>query len=164
MAYRVTEDKIVPQAIADVSTTQKLALGTTIRAYDEVYGEGTFIYVKGVASGLTGSWAIYNADDWSTTLLVANGIGPVGVMMAALVASTFGWIQVDGKAIGKCLTSFADNARVFGTGTAGSVDDTSVAGDFIFPAKGASTTVVSSGVAEFEIHRPWTDDKTGADT
>jgi hypothetical protein len=83
----------------------------------------------------------------------------VAIAMSANVASQYGWYQIDGKAIGKCLTQFADNGRVYITATAGSVDDASVAGDVVWGANGASTTVVDSGVADFEIHRPFTADR-----
>ena len=54
--------------------------------------------------------------------------------MAALTASYYGWVQISGKALGNCLTLFADNGYVYLTGTAGSIDDASVAGDFIHGA------------------------------
>jgi hypothetical protein len=83
----------------------------------------------------------------------------VGVAMSANVANQYGWYQITGKAVGKCLTQFADNGRVYITATAGSVDDASVAGDVLWEAKGASLTVVDSGVADFEIHRPFVADR-----
>ena len=43
--------------------------------------------------------------------------------------------------------------------TAGSVDDASVAGDVVHGAKGASTTTADSGVADFEINRPFIEDR-----
>ena len=72
-------------------------------------------------------------------MMAADAIGPVGVMMATLDAATdFGWVQISGKAIGNCLTGFADNGKVYATATAGSIDDASVAGDLVVNAKGAS--------------------------
>jgi hypothetical protein len=101
----------------------------------------------------------YNPDDFSTTLLAANAIGPVAVAMSINVASQFGWYQIGGKAIGKALTGFVDNANVYGTGTAGSGDDAIVAGDRVQGAKGASAVdTPSTGLAEFEIHRPFVND------
>lgn len=162
MAYQARESYVVQQAIADTSTTQKHDLGLIITAYDPSYGVGEFIYLLGVASTAVGSWVTYSADNFGTTLLAANAIGPVAVAMSANVASQYGWYQISGKAVGKCLTQFADNAQVWITGTAGSVDDTSVAGDLVNNAKGASLTVVGSGVADFEISRPWVDNISSA--
>lgn len=149
------------QRIADTSTTQNHAFGTIVTAKDADYGVGEFIYLKGVASTVVGSWVTYNMDDFTTTLLAADAKGPVAIAMSINDATTdYGWYQISGKAVGKCLTQFADNGRVWITGTAGSVDDASVAGDGVNNAKGASATTVDSGVADFEIHRPWVDDFT----
>jgi hypothetical protein len=159
MAYVIQENTTGWQPIASVETTQKHQLGTIVRASDPTYGSGEFVYVKGVASGTANSWATYDTDDGATALLVANAIGPVGVMMAALVASTYGWLQISGKAIGKALAGFLDNANVYGTSTAGSVDDAIVAGDRVQGAKGASAVgTPSAGLAEFEIQRPFVND------
>ena len=164
MAYVIQENSTGWQPIASVETTQKHPLGTIVKASDPTYGSGEFIYVKGVTSGTANSWATYNLDDGSTTLLVANAIGPVGIMMAALVADTYGWLQISGKAVGKALSGYLDNALVWATSTAGSVDDTVVDGDMVHLAKGASAVgTPSSGLAEFEISRPYTDDITTND-
>lgn len=164
MAYVIQENSLGWQPIATVETSQKHPLGTIVKASDPTYGSGEFIYVKGVASGTVNSWATYNLDDGSTTLLVANAIGPVGVMMADLVASTYGWLQISGKAVGKALTGYVDNALVWATSTAGSVDDAVVDGDMVHLAKGASAVgTPSAGLAEFEISRPYTDDITTND-
>lgn len=158
--WRHVEGYIGAQPIAEVSTTQKHPLGQICQARDvgtTAYGQGEFIYVKGVTSGATGAWAVYNADDGSTTLLVANALGPVGIMMSALDAATdFGWLQITGKAIGAVLTGFADNGKVYATATAGSVDDASVAGDRVHVAKGGSA--IDTLQAEFEISRPFVND------
>lgn len=164
MAYVIQENSLGWTPIASVDTTQRHPLGTIVKASDPTYGSGEFIYVKGVASGTANSWATYNLDDGGTALLAANAIGPVGIMMAALVADTYGWLQISGKAVGKALTSYADNGLVFATATAGSVDDAVVDGDMVHLAKGASAVgTPSSGLAEFEISRPYTDDITTND-
>lgn len=139
------------------------ALGDIIRAVDPVYGTGEFIYLKGVASTVVGSWVVYNTDDYTTTLLAANAIGPVAVAMSANVANQYGWYQIHGKAVGLALAGFLDDANVYATATAGSVDDAVVAGDRVKNAKGASAVgTPSAGLAEFEIERPWMDDGLAA--
>ena len=151
-------------AIASTTTsTTAWKLGDIIRAVDPTYGVGEFIYLKGVASTAVGSWVTYNADDFSTTLLAANAIGPVAVAMSANVASQYGWYQITGKAVGKALTGFVDDANVYATATAGSIDDAVVAGDRVKRAKGASAVdTPSTGLAEFEIDRPFMDDALAA--
>lgn len=160
-SWVVTDGRIGVQSITSVSTTQNHPLGMIVRAAHATYGEGEFIYVKGVSNGAEHAWVTYNADDGTTTLLAANAIGPVGTMMSTLDAATdYGWVQISGKTIGSCKTQFADNAEVFGTSTGGSVDDTSVAGDRVSLAKGASATTANTFIADFEIHRPFVDDRT----
>ena len=161
--YTVQENSLLGQAIADTSLTAKHALGTIVRAKDPTYGAGEFIYLKGLAATAVGTWVTYNMDDGSTTLLAANAIGPVAVAMSANVANQYGWYQIQGKAIGLCLAGFLDNANVYATATAGSVDDAVVAGDRVKNAVGASAIGVPSGsFAEFEIARPWMDDAVAA--
>lgn len=163
MAYTINENALVGQAFDETSTTKKMALGTIVRAKDPTYGVGEFIYLKGVASTAVGSWVTYNTDDYTTDLLAANAIGPVAVAMSANIASQYGWYQISGKAIGKALTGYVDNANVYATATAGSIDDAVVAGDRVKLAKGASAVdTPSTGLAEFEISRPFMDDAVAA--
>ena len=157
------ENTLVGQRLEDTSTTAAHKVGTIVRCDHPDYGAGEFIYLAGVASTAVGSWVTYNMDDGSTVLLAANAIGPVAVSMSANVASGYGWYQISGKAVGKALASFADNANVYATATAGSIDDAVVAGDRVKNAKGASAVdTPSTGLAEFEISRPWMDDALAA--
>lgn len=160
MTWHIIEQEIGYQQIADTSTTKQHPLGTIVRATDPTYGTGEFIYLLGVGSTAVGSWVVYSPDNFGTALLGADADGQVAIAMSANVASQYGWYQISGKAVGKCLTQLADNAHVWATGTAGSVDDASVAGDGVNLALTASATVVDSGVADFEIHRPYVNDQT----
>ena len=163
MAFVITENRLGQSHIDSVDTEAKVPVGTIVTAKDPTYGAGEFIYLKGVASTAVGTWVTYNLDDGSTARLAANAIGPVAVAMADTVANTWGWYQISGKAVGKALASFADNANVYATATAGSIDDAVVAGDRVKNAKGASAVdTPSTGLAEFEISRPWMDDGLAA--
>lgn len=161
-AWRITSQLIGMSPIGSVDTTATAPLGTIVTAVHETYGVGEFIYLKGVASTVVGSAVLYNPDDWTTSLLAANDIGSVGVAMAATVVNTFGWYQVKGKAIVKAGT-VADNANVYSTATAGTLDDAVVAGDRLKNAKFASADgTPSAGLAELEIDRPFVDDAVAA--
>lgn len=163
MSFKHTSGRLGLQAIGDTSTTQQHELGLICQANDSTYGSGEFIYLLGVASTTANSWVTYNADNFGTALLAADAIGPVAVAMSANVASQYGWYQIQGKAVGKALTSYADNALVYATATAGSIDDAVVAGDRVKRAKGASAVgTPSTGLAEFEIDRPFMDDASAA--
>lgn len=157
MAWTIRNPVIGTQAITDTSTTQNHPLGTIVHADDPTNGAGEFVYLLGLADTGAGDWVTYNADDFTTTKLAANAIGPVGVAMSANVASQYGWYQIGGKvSSANCLTSFADNGKVFATASVGYVDDASVAGDIVVNAKGASTSTARS--ADFEIARPFVAD------
>jgi len=160
MAYTITDPVAGSQPITAIETSAKHALGKIVRASDPTYGEGEFKYLKGVASCVLGSWVTYKDEDGTTALLTANAIGPVAVAMAACTASYYGWFQISGTAVGKCLTLMASNTRVWITATDGSVDDASVAGDGVNLAKSAALTVVGSGKTTFEIQRPYVTDRT----
>jgi len=163
MAYTFIDDQIGLQPIATTDTVQAHKLGTIARAEDPTYGAGEFVYLKGVASTAIGSWVTYSYDDGTTALLAANAIDPVAIAMSANVANQYGWYQISGKAIGLALTGYVDNALVYATSTAGSVDDAVVSGDRVKLAKGASALGVPSGnFAEFEISRPFMDDGSAA--
>lgn len=163
MAYQFKQTYfIVPQAIEVDSATQLLPLGTRVQAVDPTYGVGEFIYLKGAANTILGSVVVFNTDDWTTTLLGVNAIGPVAVAMSPCVAGEFGWYQVFGKAVVDSNT-VADNANVYATGTAGEVDDVVVAGDRVKNAKFASANgTPSAGLAECEITYPFMDDAVAA--
>lgn len=163
MAFFPIEARIGFQPIANTETSAQVALGTIVRAVDPTYGAGEFIYLKGVASTAVGSWVTYNSDDFSTALLAANAIGPVAIAMSANVANQYGWYQIQGKAVGLVASGFVDNANVYATATAGTVDDAVVAGDRVKGAVGASAIgTPAAGQAEFEIARPFMDDAVAA--
>jgi hypothetical protein len=157
-SFKNTSSQIVGQAMDATSTTKQVALGTIITGEDTAttdYGVGEFIYLKGVASTVVGSVVTYNPDDWSTTLAVADAVGPIATAMSINVASQYGWYQISGKGVAKVLASYADNGDCYLTSTGGSIDDADVAGDYIRGMKGASAIdTPSTGLAEVEMWRP----------
>ena len=161
--WKITSPEIGIQRIAEVSTVQNLPFGTVVRARDygsTAYGEGEFMYVKGVASGALRDWVGIRAKAGLTTRATASGVYELlGVLCGTLDATTkFGWAQIAGRCVGNVKTQFADNAAVYLTSTAGSMDDASVAGDFILGATGRNGGTVTVGdlAGEFEINRPHT--------
>lgn len=161
MAYKSINPRVGVSDMAETGTTQLYPLGTRVQAQDPTYGVGEFVYLLGVASTAIGSWVTYEQDNGATALLVANAIGPVAVSMSANVASQYGWYQIYGKnPAALVLASFADNANVYATATAGSVDDAVVAGDRVKNARGASA--ISAGAAEMELWYPFMDDGLAA--
>jgi hypothetical protein len=164
--FVAVDSLVIPQAIDETSLVQLLPLGTRVKAIDiasTAYGQGEFIYLKGVASTVLGSIVTYSQDDGSTALLVANAIDPVAVSMSDNGASSYGWYQIFGKAVGKVLAGFVDNANCYATATAGSIDDAVVAGDRVKCMKGASAiNTPATGLAELDIQYPYMDDGLAA--
>ena len=158
--WKFIEPVLGLQPIANTETTLPTGhyLGMKRRARHETYGEGEFVYLLGVASTIATDWCTLNYDDGTTTRLVANAIGPVGIAMSANVANQYGWYQIYGKAIGGSGAAIADNAQIYAHGTAGLVDDAVVDGDMVHNAKCASTIGGASITGEFEIYYPYTDD------
>jgi len=155
MAFIIRNPIIGVQAIANTSTTKNHPLGTIVVADDPTYGSGEFIYLKGATNTVVGSVVTYNMDDGSTTLAVANAVGPIALSMSINVSTGYGWYQIQGKGVAKVLSGFLDNADCYLTATDGSIDDTDVAGDYINRMKGASAIdTPSTGLAEVELARP----------
>ena len=154
MAYVVTEDKVIPQAIADTSSTKLVPLGTRIKAVDSAYGEGEFIYLAGVASTAIGDLVIFDQYAGTTTRAVAGSRGPAAVAMSANVASSYGWYQIAGAAVVKAGT-VAANGNVYLTATAGTIDDATVSGDKVDGARlKTADGTPSAGYAIVQISRP----------
>jgi hypothetical protein len=158
MAYYCTTPEIGTQPIADTSTVQLHPLGKIIRGVDPTYGEGEFIYLKGVASTVVGSLVTYDQTLATTTLAPATGgIGPVAVAMSANVLANYGWYQIAGAAAVKAPNAMTPGAAVFMlAATAGSVDDAQVNGEQVVNATVSTTTgTPSSGLAIIQIQRPF---------
>jgi hypothetical protein len=165
--FRNIESQIYNQAIDENSTTQNAPLGTIIKAKDVAstdYGVGEFIYLQGVASTAVGSVVLIDQDNFSTSLATANDVGYLAVAMAATVASEYGWYQIRGKAVIKGLTGLADNASLYLTSTAGSLDDAVVAGDRVkgYAKTASALGTPSTGLAEADIVNPFVDNGEAA--
>lgn len=123
------------QQIVDHGTTQNEVLLKRVRCRDtssQNYGEGEFVYLKGLASTAAGDLVVYNGDG-VTTRTVARSTGNCAVAMSACVAGEFGWYQVYGIAKVKAATIAADK-QLYVTATAGQVDDAVVTGDLVYGA------------------------------
>jgi hypothetical protein len=160
MTFRITDQKIGCQPIADIDTVQNHPLGTIVRAYSSTLGEGEFIYLKGVASTVVGS--IVNYDDNFQTALdstaVAGPSRPLAVAMAACVADRWGWYQISGLAVAAKANSvsFADGAGLgAGSGLAVAVATGSVIqGAVVRTVASAKSNVTTVAIAINRPHDP----------
>ena len=151
--WNISSQEIGLQPIESTDTVQRHALGKLCKAVHATYGEGEFIYLKGVASTAVGEAVVYDSA-YATTRTVAASRGPVGISMSANVANQYGWYQIEGIAVAKAAT-VASGAAVQATATNGTIDDTTTAGQYIDGAvtKSADGTP-SAGFALVALSRP----------
>lgn len=131
----------------DIHATALNTLGTKTK--DAAGNE--YIYLKGVGSLVQYDWVTFD-EAHVTIRAIANAQGRVAIAQAATLSGQYGWFLIYGTGLGTALTAFADNGKVYLTGTAGAVDDTDVAGDAVIGAIGRS--ILSGTTASFELNYP----------
>lgn len=157
MAFYPLTGGIGVQDIATKSTTQLHPLGQIITAKDATLGGAEFIYLKGVASTVVGSWVGYFPNGTSI-LATANGNYPLAISMTTNTTTTsYAWYQISGTATALGLTSITTTSGfLWLTGTPGSVDDASVIGDAVLNARKTATVhVVGTFLDTYAIARPF---------
>ena len=116
MAYALSSVQLGLQPLLTTDTVQNHPLGTIIKGRDPTYGEGEFIYLKGIGSTVAGSIVNYFPDTYTTALgyVGENVAAPMAIAMSANVASQYGWYQISGVATASksCAVSFAAGAKV----------------------------------------------------
>jgi len=161
LAYKISSPAYIgAQGIDVTSTTQSVPLGTRVRAVDANYGEGEFVYLKGVASTAAGDFVVYDTKAATTTRAKAGTTktGNVAVAMSANVASQYGWYQVWGEAV--CNTASAGtgaaNANLVQTSTDGQASVGATGANIISGAtcKTAQDTP-SSGFTQVQLCYPF---------
>lgn len=155
MTYAITSPVIGTQPIANTETTQKHPIGTIIKATDPTYGEGEFIYLKGVASTVVGSVVTYNATDGTTTLAPAGSNIPqaIAVAMSANVANQYGWYQISGQALAAKTTLPLTAGTALGVQTAGILNATAT-GKEVLNAVVMTTAATADATVLVLINRP----------
>lgn len=134
-----------------VHSTKKYRLGTRKR---DVAGN-EYIYLAGAASTAAKDVVIYDEAFATTRLSTAfTGSAPVAVAMAAVAATTnYGWYQIWGNGSAKAAPTVAADAMLQPTATAGEVDDTATAGDFIIGMN--SVAAAASNVVAVWLNYPY---------
>lgn len=153
MAYRIVDDLLGAQPIAEASATQRHALGTMVRAVDPTYGEGVFLYLAGGTDVTAACLVRYDQRAGTTSLNGLDVYGPVAVAMAATDAGLYGWFQVRGAAVVQSNDATAGTQAY--AGEDGAVASAAQAGNKLdgmaFKTNGG---VPSSGLAVCEIAFP----------
>lgn len=136
-----------------VDSTAKLPIGT--RALDPDGNE--YVYARGVASVAANDLVHLRPGDNAGVRAVADGVGRVGIAMAAIVADSYGWFQVYGQGTVTANAGVSSGIAAYLTAAAGSIGTAVVAGDLI---DGMFTrSAVAGGSATVELNFPFTDDK-----
>lgn len=148
-----------PNGIAD--PVQVNAVGTIAKFSDEVFGEGEFIYLPGVASCAAGDIVLYDLlPSGPSVTRHSNATGsnsgrPVAVALGPTVAGQWGWFQISGVAIVSAVAGTVAGVCM-ATATAGSVGNTADAGDQILNARISSAVgTPSAGKAYLTMNRPF---------
>jgi hypothetical protein len=137
----------------DVHAVQKYRLGVRLKSK----AGNEYVYLKGVTSCADGSWVTVAAG-WTAVLTAADAQGMVAIANGAVDAATkYGWFTIWGVEQGLCLASFdgTNGAGTYLTSTAGSVDDTDVAGDAVHNAIGLTDRNTTTGMSDFQIAYPF---------
>lgn len=142
------------------STVPTQPLGTTVHGLSATYGGATFRYLKGVASVVEGTVVTYDSA-FATTRLAANAIADVAVALGPVVANTWGWFQIGGKAAALCAASSAADVKIGYESAAGTIGDGFADGDCIYGAVSRSATDTPiSGMCWIQLDgAPYVNDK-----
>lgn len=143
---------------SSAAPTAPMSLGMIVTATDPTFGDGEFIFLKGVASCAVGSMVTYDGTTYVSTLSAtsANQGRPVAFAMAATTAALWGWFQISGTAVALKSTSQKFLATValgvISTGKVGSVSS----GKQILGARtaNAATVVSATTTVNVLINRP----------
>jgi hypothetical protein len=133
MTASAAELNKLDDSLITLTTVDDTALFTVGQIHTNLIG-ASFVYLEGVASVILGdvvSYIVTTTGAATTVRIVGNGVGAVGVAMAAVVGSKFGWFQIAGlNLVTGCDGSAAVGQAMIG-GTAGLIDHTAAAGDLI---------------------------------
>jgi len=145
------------QGIEVTDTVQNHVLGKVVRAVHDTYGEGEFIYLKGIGSTVAGTSVTYNSTTYVTTLAPAgsNIPQPIAFAMSANVASQYGWYQISGQAIAakqQATATFVVGSAVGITATG--VLSNSATGAEVQGAVAMAVATVSAATVQVLINRP----------
>lgn len=163
MVFRTSSNTQLGQQAFDlnsVDTVAKVPVGTIIRGFDPVLGEGEFIYLVGLAAMAAGDAVVYDLLPTGpvTTRLVentfANSGRPVAFAVVPVLAGQYGWFQIGGTAI---VTAIAGTVAgvMMAHATTGSIANTANAGDQILGARVSSAVgTPSAGKSYATLNRP----------
>ena len=166
MALAHLVGKPVVGAPGEVHDSAKNTLGTIVEGFG-IDGKPTaYIYLKGVASTIVGSWVTYDEEGQTVNLATDSVRGPVAVATAAVVADKYGWYARKGHVICGAISGgdAAADARVFASSTDFlpddvEADDMQVLGAYFVTQEGEDCDTLgltgAAGLATARLDNPW---------
>ena len=141
--------------ITSMGSTAQYTPGTTTIVRDTFFDyENEYIYLAGVASTAAYDWASFSSGTGKTLRLAANVVAPIGIAQAACTAGSFGWYGIKGIFWGNSANAVSSGTGLYACGTAGTVSDSTVAGDYIVGAS-PTDTGASGGTVRVYISYPY---------
>jgi hypothetical protein len=137
----------------DIHPSKHFRLGTIKK--DNAGNE--YVYAKGVAS-LAANDAVFIDELGVSTRAVtgANLVGPIGCSMTANTSATqYSWFQIGGTGTVNALAACADNAALFLTSTAGSLDDSGAGAETFVYNIWTRSALTSSNNVTVQMNRPF---------
>jgi len=138
-------------------------LGDIVRAVDDDYGVGEFIYLAGCAGTVQGSVVTYDGADmnglptWQSMLApaTANMSAPLAFATAPILAGEYGWYQIAGSAVVSTNGTLAAGGPVYLAG-GGQVTSTAAAGMEVMNSRAETATgTPMANQAIVKINRPF---------
>lgn len=146
--------------IAGVDTIARVAIGTICKGFDDLLGEGEFIYLPGAAGTLAADHVVFDllpsgpTTTRSSSTANANSGLPSAVAVAAVPAGSYGWYQVSGVAVVNVAAGTVAG-RPYLTATAGTLSVSAVAGSQLIGARVSSASGTPAvGQAYLTLQRP----------
>ena len=125
-----------------------------------------YVYLKGVASTIVGSWVTYDEAGLSTNLATDSNAGPVAVATVASVAGEWGWYAIVGHHVCGAISGggAAADGKVFATATDfladdAELDDMQVIGATFRTVEGGANSGLglsaTAALATVQLKHPW---------
>ena len=138
---------VTPISQIDFSPLYTIGTKTTLRDGNE------YVYLRGVAGTMVGSWIIYN--HLGDTALIAVGLnGPIAIAMAPIIADRWGWYCIQALRIdARIAPNTPVNASIIGRqGADGDAGSGMAAGDEIFNVMCRAATGATAAVVPCQIN------------
>jgi hypothetical protein len=141
-----------------IHDTKVYPLGS--RGYDNAGNE--YIYLAGVTGTVANDFVVFD-EDYATTRIAPDEVGPCGVATSAnAAATTYAWYGIKGVFAVRSDTVAAD-AQLFIDTAAGRVDDGTVAGDMVLGAFSMTSDTYSgsANLTRCYVNYPFVTNNTG---